>query len=488
MDHSYDNTVLLMLSKLTGSFMFHVIFRSLIALVSLASINGQAETLIDIYGLALKNDPTIKTAEANYGAGKTIRQQALAVLLPQIDASYTRSWSDTNNEGSRFIGSQEIPSDSDTETVIDAYSVSIRQSIFNPAAIFGYKQSKALTKQAEIQFNIEQQSLILRATEAYFNVLRGQDNLTSALAEEKAIAQQLEQTRQRYEVGLIAITDVHEAQAAFDLSLANRLTEEVNLGIASESLAFLTDQQHGPLHQLSNNFPIKKPVPEDVTKWVTFANENNLSIQLAEQLVKAANGNANVKKSASLPVVEAVGRYSKNDSETDGFDTASASLLDGSFDKNEGSTIELRVNLPIFSGGTRTAQSKEASYQRVAEQSKLIAAKRQAIQDTRSNYLTTVTDTARVNARKRAITSSQSALDATQAGYDVGTRNIVDLLNAQRDLYRAQRDYANSRYDYVINSLRLKQAAGTINPKDIQEINEWLEPPASVLKSQTPTT
>lgn len=462
---------------------------------------ANAENLLDIYQLALVNDPSINAAEANYEAGQTIDAQALARLLPQIDANYTRSRNDSSSQSARSISSASFPpSDRDNVTDSESYSVSLTQEIFNAAAFFGYRQAKASSKQAELRFNIEQQDLILRVSEAYFNVLRGINNLSSARAEEKAIAQQLEQTQQRYEVGLIAITDVHEAQAAYDLAIATRLTEEVQLGVAYESLSVITGNQHNNLYTLSENFPINKPSPENPENWVSFATENNISIQLAEETLKAANQNAHVKSSAFLPTVQAVGRYSKSDSDTEVFDNVGSADGDiftpgnqpippgprpDEFAKDETTVVELKVSLPIFSGGARWAERKQAGYERVAEQANLVAAKRQALQQTRSSYLTTVTDTARVNARAKAIVSAQSALEATQAGYDAGTRNIVDLLNAQRDLYRARKDYGNTRYDYVINSLKLKQAAGIIGPKDIGEINKWLEPAEPVLYSET---
>ena len=206
---------------------------------------SQADSLVDIYELALINDPTLQAAEASYKAGQEIKAQAISQLLPQINGSASYSESDRTSSNKQYFSESFSPPatnlDSDTETT--AYSISLTQNLFNLSAFFAFKQSTALSQQAELQFSIDQQSLILRSANTYFNVLRSKDNLTSAKAEEKAIKQQLEQTQQRYDVGLIAITDVHEARAAFDLAVANRLTEEVSLGIAYESLAALTGQQ-----------------------------------------------------------------------------------------------------------------------------------------------------------------------------------------------------------------------------------------------------
>lgn len=459
------------------------------ALCSLTT-TANADNLADIYELALRNDPTLQAAEASYKAGREIKSQAISQLLPQISASASYQETDETADSLRFFSAnQPFESDFDNENETKSYSISLTQDLFNMSAFFAFKQSKALSKQAELQFAIDQQSLILRTSEAYFDILRGRDNLTSSLSEEKAIKQQLEQTQQRYDVGLIAITDVHEARAAFDLAIANRLTEEVNLGIAFENLAALTGQQHTNIYNLSSEFITNKPKPETPEAWVEFAAENNLAIKLAEQVAEASNQNAKVKKSALAPTIQGKLSYNDNSTDTSQFNNGGPGIPPGalpdSFSNSDGTTFEVSVNLPIFLGGRQYSEKRQAGYERVRDQANLVAAKRTAFREARSNFLITVADTSRIKARKQAITSAESALDATQAGYDAGTRNIVDLLNAQRDLFRAQRDHANTRYDYVINSLKLKQAAGILNPNDIQELNVWLIPPTAVLKSET---
>jgi outer membrane protein len=473
--------------------MLHCLSKTLIntkILLMLAiSFSGasQADSLADIYELALINDPSLQAAEASYKAGREIKAQAISQLLPQINAGARYSESDTTSSNKQFFSESFSPPetnrDSDAETTV--YSISLTQNLFNLSAFFAFKQSVALTQQAELQFSIDQQSLILRSANTYFNVLRSKDNLTSSLAEQKAIKQQLEQTQQRYDVGLIAITDVHEARAAFDLAVANRLTEEVSLGVAYENLAALTGQQHSNLFNLSDDFKTNKPEPSAPEAWVKFAADNNLHIQLAEQIANASSQNAKVKKFAHAPTVQAVLRYDDSTSDTSSSDNILNNQIPDTFSNFKGSTVEVRLNMPIWEGGFKHSQRRQAGYEQVRDQANLVAAKRTAFREARSSYLTTVADTARVNARKLAITSALSALDATQAGYDAGTRNVVDLLNAQRDLFRAQRDHANTRYDYVINSLKLKQAAGILSPQDIYDLNKWLVAPAAALKSET---
>jgi len=406
-------------------------------------------SLTEVYQLATLNDPVIASAKANYKAGDTIKDQALAALLPSINASYR--WTKHKSTLNTFTNQNTGAFDS------EAQSVTATQSLFNLQAIFGYRQALSTADQAFLRYADAQQELIIRTAEAYFEVLRGTDNLESSLAEERAIARQLEQTQQRYEVGLIAITDVHEAQAASDLTIANRLALEASLGIAKESLAQLTGE-YIEVNKLANNYVAAPPLPAEISEWVELANKNNLNLQLAYQTANAAKQNARVKTSSLAPIVEAFADYSKNRS----------TFIPGR--TTEDSTFGIQANWEIFRGGGKWAERREAQYQHAATQSDYIAAKRSATQQTRSAYLQTSVGAAEVNARQRRVISATSALDATQAGYDAGTRNIVDLLNAQRDLYAAQRDYSNARYDFVINSLRLKRAAGIISAADLESI------------------
>jgi outer membrane protein len=453
---------------------------------------AQAANLVDIYELALINDPTLQAAQANFNASQEIKAKAISQLLPQISAKASYSETDEDSNSKSYFGNFDITSfpggtaESRTRTESDNrnYSITLSQNLFNLSAYFTFQQSRALSRQGELQLAIDQQALIIRTANAYFDVLRGQDNLTSALAEEKAIQQQLEQTQQRYDVGLIAITDVYESRAAFDLAVANRLTEEVSLGIAYEGLTALTGQAHTNLANLAASFATNKPSPDKAEDWVAFAAENNLSIKLAEQVAEAANQNAKAKKAAIAPTIKATLNYRDSEIDTDNFVSGNSSK--SSFSYFDGTSAEITLNLPIWAGGLKQAERREAGFQRVRDQANLIAAKRSAFRDARSSFLTTVADTARVNARKLAITSAESALDATEAGYDAGTRNIVDLLNAQRDLFRAQRDYANTRYDFIINSLGLKRAAGILAPSDIYELNNWLIEPEISLQSSQP--
>ena len=320
--------------------------------------------------------------------------------------------------------------------------------------------------------------------EAYFYVLRALDNLEAAKAEERATKRQLEQTQQRFDVGLIAITDVHEAQAVYDNTVVQRLTDEGNLGTSYESLTVLTGQSHSNLWLLNKDFPVINPDPMARSEWVDFSLQNNNALKAALYGMEAARENASSKKMEHAPRLTAQIGYSDSDEDITrsqfGPPPSSAEINN----TTDGTSWSINFELPIYSGGRISAQRRQAYEQyNVALQNK-IETQRVVIKNARASHITVVTDVQRVKARQQAIKSTSSALDATQAGYEVGTRNIVDVLQAQRSLYSSIRDYANSRYDYVLNMLKLKRAAGTLTPQDIFDINNWVVAPGSPTANQ----
>jgi outer membrane protein len=315
--------------------------------------------------------------------------------------------------------------------------------------------------------------------------LRAQDNLRASQAQERAFERQLEQTRQRFEVGLIAITDVYEAEAARDLAQVTRIVDENNVAVAKENLSVLTGQAPGALYVLGEEFDPRPPEPSDRAEWVDFALSNNSELAAARYAEEAARQNATSSKMEHAPTVTATYRY--QDTETTGsIEQNPPSLFNlppNSDQTNE--TWQVRFDMPLFSGGAVSANRRRAAEQfNVARESR-INLTRNTVTQARSLHMTVVSDVSRVKARQQSIVSSQSALDATQAGYEVGTRNIVDVLNAQNKVFAAQRDYANSRYDFIINSLRLKEVAGTLSPEDIARLEGFLLQPVAPTVSAT---
>jgi len=456
------------------------------ALCSLLAGPTSADTLVDIYELALENDALLKSRVAQYNADIELEKLALAPLLPQGRAGYTITDSEADttspnvylNPETNQLDTIDVTSTRNTDT--DGYDVSLSQTLFNLSAWFGWRAGKETSLQAEATLSAAQQDLIVRVVQSYFGVLRAQDNLRASLAQERAFERQLEQTRQRFEVGLIAITDVYEAEAARDLAQVTRIVDENNVAVAKENLSVLTGQPPGELYVLGAEFDPRPPEPSDRSAWVDFALENNNQLAAARFAEEAARQNATSLKMGHAPTVTATYRY--QDTETTGSirqDPESLFNFDPDSDQTN-ETWQIRFDVPLFAGGSISANRRRAAEQFNAARESRINLTRNTVTQARSLHMTVMSDVSRVKARKQAIISTQSALDATQAGYEVGTRNIVDVLNAQDRLFAAQRDYANSRYDFVINSLRLKEVAGTLSPEDIARLEGFLlAPPAA---------
>ncbi len=450
--------------------------------ISLFSISPlQAETLEEIYQLALENDHQLKADIAAYEAGKENLTIGRSGLLPQINAQASYSESDGKSIGYQSVANGTIKSEVETEN--EAYSLSLTQPLFNMAAWFGYQQGKSLSQQAEAQFSADQQSLIIRVSEAYFTVLRAIDNLTTARAEEKALGHQLEQTKQRFEVGLTAITDVHEAQAAYDNATATTLEARGNLAIAFEGLEVLTGQQHEQVAPLVEDFPVTNPTPMERSEWVDFALNNNYTLEVAKYNAEAFEDNARATASNHLPTLTAIYNYTDLDDSNIDVKVGGNLVFEPDSRTRDQSVIGLQLDVPIFSGLRVSGQRRQAYSQAMQAEEIYNQTQRDIIQGARSLHLSVVTNVAQVNARQQAITSSKSALEATQAGYEVGTRNLVDVLIAQQNLYQAQRNYDDSRYAYIINMLRLKEVAGNLTPEDVLQLNRWLDAQKQVDRS-----
>lgn len=431
-----------------------------LSLSLLVSGSLQASTsLVTIYEQALQSDPQLQSSIAAANANKQTMPQARAGLLPQINgfASFTESTS----EGKQSFGggtANDLPGTSNQTT---AFGANLRQPLFNLNRWFSYQAAKGTSAAAESDLAIAQQELILRTAEAYFQVLRATDNLSSSSAEEAAVKRQLEQTEQRFKVGLIAITNVHEARAAYDLSRVQRIVDEGTLDVRFEALEQLTGKVYNNISALKADFPILAPQPTDRAEWELQAQQHNLQVKKARLQALSANNTLKAKRSDHAPTLDFVASY--NDSDDD-FGSEIQTTQFG---------IELSV--PLFAGGATSAVAKQAYYQREQTQQSLAFTERQARQDIRILHRTNNTDVLKVNAQKQAILSNESALEATQTGYEVGTRNVVEVLQAQQALFRSQRDFANARYDYVLNNLKLKQAAGTLSSEDVYALDQWLD-------------
>ncbi len=445
----------------------------IIGLLSLAPIGASANSLQDIYKLALQNDAQLKADKATYDAGKESDNIALANLLPQINADY--NYNDGKSDITNNFTNQLYKNTNKTK----GWEASLTQPLFDMSAWYTYKQGQKVSAQAEAQFGADQQSLIVRVAQAYFNVLRSVDKLEASLAEEDALTHQLDQTKQRFDVGLIAITEVHEAQAAFDSATAATLEARGSLGISFEALEVLTGKAENQIAPLSDKFPVVNPTPADRAEWVSFSLKNNYNLKAAKLRAQAAEDNASANRAGHYPTVNATLGYSKPDSKGDN------QFGGGPFDtSSDQSSINVRLNVPIFSGGRTSSRTRQAVALELQAQEQFNSVERSTIQNTRALHLSVATDVARVQARKQAVLSNQSALDATQSGYEVGTRNLVEVLLAQRNLYQARRNYSDALFDYVIDTVKLREVAGMLTPADVQEVDKWLQIGVDVSRSK----
>ncbi len=441
-------------------------------------------TLAGVYELAVKNDLNIQQARAEYRAGREQRYLARAGLLPQIDGGFTHSKTDDESKSSFFIGGQQVVNHSDTTSDTDTWDVSLRQPLFDLPAWFSFRQGVELSKQAEADFAAAQQQLVLRTVQAYFEVLRAAANLQASRAQESALKAQLDQVKQRFDVGMVAITDVHEAQAGYDLAVAQRITDEGQLGINRELLSVLTGRSHGDLWVLKDDFPVVDPDPVDAQAWVTFALQNNYDIKSAAYGRDAAQRAARAAASEHLPTVDLALGYTDSDSDVTRKDLANGGKVDFPTTDQRGA-VSVTLNVPVFTGGFTSANRRQAAARYEGQVAGYEGQVRNVTQATLASHIQVRSDVATTQARAQAVTSTRSALEAAEVGYNVGTRNVVDVLQSQQSFYSAIRDYQNSKLDYVVDLTRLKRLAGTVSPEDVYDLNQWLtKPTAASLKGE----
>ena len=447
--------------------------RSAAVALLLATAPAYAIDVADAYRDALENDPVLGAAEAGYEARKELIPQARANLLPKMSFSASTSW----NERSfpvppRLDFNPDSPTFGTIAPVADQnynerqWSARLEQPIVNLSRWFDWRSAKSSVEGAEFNLANARQALVVRVVEAYLNVLRAQDRLDATLAREAAVNRQLEQVQQRFDVGLVAITDVLEAQAGSDNAVVDRIQADGDRYIFFETLQALIGESFDSVDRISENLPVIDPEPQNEAHWVQTALDTNHNIAAAHAQLEAANRAIAARRSGHLPTVD--GSITRSH-----YYTGGASFL---ANKINTTTYALSVNLPIYQGGFTNSRTKEARAMAEQAREELLNQQLTVSRDTRNLFQMVATDVVRVGARMKAIASSESALEATETGYEVGTRNIVDVLQAQQRLFASQFDYADSRYNYVIDLMRLKQAAGILNDEDLMELNRFADP------------
>ena len=431
-----------------------------ILLATVAAPGARAIDLIGVYQLALSGDPVYQAAGATNRAAQEVRPQARALLLPNVNAGadVSRNFLDVRESNSfSRTGTDEFNS--------EAYALSLTQPVFRRDLFIQLGQAESRINQADAEYGFALQGLMLRTAERYFDVLRAEDELNFARSALEAFEQQLKQSQQRFEVGLIAITDVEEAQAGFDLARAQVIAAENALDVAREALRELTGEYHFDLDGLGNRFLLVTPDPDSIDRWTETALEQNLGLSASRFSSDVARDEIRRQSAGHLPTVDIVSSIGRDES-TGG--AAGGSTL-------EQAAIGLQLNVPIYQGGLIVSRTREARELYQLSLDRLEEQRRAVHRQTRDAYLGVISGISLVQALEQAVRSTESAKAAIEAGFQVGTRTSVDVLDAERDVFEAKRNLAVSRYNYIVNTLSLKQAAGTLSQEDLRIINGWLQ-------------
>ncbi|PMN69903.1 outer membrane channel protein TolC [Enterovibrio norvegicus] len=418
---------------------------------------ASADDLIQVYEQAKQSDPQLLQAAATKDAAFAAIDTNRGTLLPQINLS--AGYNLSRNSEDAFVN--------DTNTL--TAGVDFSQELFDQNSWINLDIAEITARQADATYAAEQQSLILRVSTAYFDVLRAIDDLVFVRAEKAAVGRQLEQTKQRFEVGLSAITDVHDAQAQYDSVLAQEIQAKNVVTNSYEELREITGQSHADLSVLNTRTFSASSPEQTQDALVTQAEETNLSL-LAQRITRdASKERISLAESGHMPslTLDLGYGYTDRDNETNS---------SGDFSNNQ-LTGGINFNMPLYTGGRITAQVKEAQYNYVAASEALEARYRSTVKDVRAFYNNINASIGSLRAFEQTVVSARSALEATEAGFEVGTRTIVDVLDSTRRLYDANRSLSDARYDYILSVLQLRQAVGTLNEEDLVEINQGLVPP-----------
>ncbi len=444
--------------------------------------------LTEIYHRARRSDPQLREAEANRSAALEAKPQALSALLPQVTATGGYTHDDVNSV-SPFTTLDAITGNpvstnvsTTTRTNATAWAVTLRQTVFRWDQFATLRQSDARAAQAEVDFRAAQQGIIVRTATAYFNVLAARDTLDAAQASGEAIGRQLEQAEKRFEVGLIAITDVEEARAAADQAKATVIASKRTLATARDQLREVTGDSFDELARPGDDMPLIAPDPASEDQWVKAALDQNFELSSARIGADIAREAISIARGGHLPTLDIVARRSgtQTSGDTTFFDATGTGFPLGADNGVHDKQIGLQLTVPIYAGGSTNSRVRESVYLHRAARERLERVARATERGTRDAYLGVISEISRVTALKQSLESSRIALTATEAGYDVGTRTAVDVLLARQRLFDAQTSYARSRYDYVLNVLTLEQQAGTLDESRLARVNSWLGQTVSV--------
>ncbi|MCW5605467.1 MAG: TolC family outer membrane protein [Burkholderiales bacterium] len=431
-------------------------------LLFLAAGGAAAADLTDVYREALKSDAAYASARATWAAGQERLPQGRAGLLPSLGLSASTQYND------RDIRSRN-PTVPQASGQFNSYSLSLSltQPIFRAQNFIQYEQAKTQVEQADMLFSLAAQDLILRAAQAYFDVLRAQNDVELADAQKKAIGEQLAQAKRNFEVGTSTITDTHEAQARYDLTVSQEIAAQNNLEIARRAIEQIIGKRAPALALLGKGMPLSLPEPNMVEQWVEEAQQSNLQILISQAGLTFATQEVSRNRGGHLPTLDAFASYGES---------SAGSGIQGGFGNDTTSrVIGLQLAVPIYQGGLVTSRVREALANQDKARHDLEHTRRGAELAVRQAFLGVTNGVAQIRALQAALVSSQSSLDSTRLGLEVGVRTQVDVLNAQQQLFSTRRDLAHAQYNYILSLLQLKAAVGRLSEEDVVRVNAWLE-------------
>jgi outer membrane protein len=421
-----------------------------------------AADLLQVYRDAQTNDPNFAAAQATLNAGRERMPQGRAGLLPSLTLSGNTVWNENDvsiRTNSALSGSPRFNS--------NGYQLTLSQPLFRWQNWVTYDQSKIQVAQAEANFALAKQDLILRVSQAYFDVIYANENLKAVRANKSAIGQQLESAKKNFEVGTATITDSHEAQARFDLAMAQEIAAESDLEVKERTLQAIIGQEPSPLAPPRKDAQLSPPQPNDMKQWVAAAEKDSITVQVQQANADIASREIDKQRAGHYPTVDLVANMGSAKS----FGSTSIGLLDTDYQN-----VGIQVSIPIFLGGQVVSKQREAAANSTAAQSNLEAARRNAALFARQYYLGVVNGLAQVRALKAALVSSQSSLDSNKLGYEVGVRINIDVLNAENQVYVTRRDLAKATLDTLMAQLKLKATVGALSEDDVVQLNALLDP------------
>ncbi|MCX7628060.1 MAG: TolC family outer membrane protein [Methylophilaceae bacterium] len=446
-----------------------IFYLSLLMACKAWAADVRPQSLLDVYQQARASDPVWAAARNAHAAAQEKLVQGKALLLPTVTLSASVAHNQTDIS-SRPGNISQFSYNGFDKYESYGYRVDINQPLFRKQNGIQYEQSKTLVSQADIQLAQAQQELMVRVAQAYFDVLLAQDRIDLIVAQKAAITQQLEQAKANFEIGTATITDVHEAQARFDLTVAQEIAASNDLEVKKRAIQSLTGQRPERLATVRSDIPVTLPEPREMEKWVEIAEKNNYALKMKQAQLIYATQEVERAHAGHLPTLDLVGSYS--DTRANG---GVAQEIRGYNDITQSGMLGLKLEIPLYQGGAITSKEREALVNKQKALDEVEAARREADLQVRQSFLNVSSAVAQVKAYEQALASSQSQLDSTQLGYEVGVRTSVDVLNAQQQFYSAKRDLLQARYNWLLSLIKLKAAAGILTENDLIDANRMLE-------------